>query len=129
CSRSAAAGFPPRPLGSGCRDPAASHGRTWMTTRRWLRPRSRRGLVLAVTAVASLSPIAACAPAPAAPPPASPVPRTAAPRLYAAPVNSLFAAAAHLRRPAPAEAAELRAIARTPAGFWAAGQPGEMQMI
>jgi endoglucanase len=86
-------------------------------------------LVLAVTAVASLSPIAACAPAPAAPPPASPVPRTAAPRLYADPVNSLFAAAAHLAGRDPAEAAELRAIARTPAGFWAAGQPGEMQMI
>jgi len=67
-----------------------------MTTRRWLRPRSRRVLVLAVTAVASLSPIAACAPAPAAPPAASPVPRAAAPRLYADPVNSLFAAAAHL---------------------------------
>jgi len=100
-----------------------------MTTRRWLRPRSRRVLVLAVTAVASLSPIAACAPAPAAPPPASPVPRTAAPRLYADPVNSLFAAAAHLAGRDPAEAAELRAIARTPAGFWAAGQPGEMQMI
>ena len=100
-----------------------------MTTRRWLRPRSRRVLVLAVTAVASLLPIAACAPAPAAPPPARPVPRAAAPRLYADPVNSLFAAAAHLAGRDPAEAAELRAIAKTPAGLWAAGQQGEMQMI
>ena len=100
-----------------------------MTTHRWLRPRSRRVLALAVTAVASLSPVSACASAPAAPPPASPVPRAAAPRLYADPVNSLFAAAAHLAGRDPAEAAELRAIARTPAGFWAAGQQGEMQMI
>ena len=87
-----------------------------MTTRRWLRPRARRVLVLAVTAAASLSPVAACASAPAGSP-ASPVPRAAAPRLYADPVNSLFAAAAHLAGHDPAEAAELRAIARTPAGF------------
>jgi endoglucanase len=101
-----------------------------MTTRRWPRPRARRVLVLAVTAAASLSPVAACASAPAGPPPASPAPRAAAaPRLYADPVNSLFAAAAQLAGHDPAEAAELRAIARTPAGFWAAGQPGEMQMI
>ena len=101
-----------------------------MTTHRWLRPRSRRVLALAVTAVASLSPVSACASAPAAPPPASPVPgAAAAPRLYADPANSLFAAAAHLAGRDPAEAAELRAIARTPAGFWAAGQQGEMQMI
>ena len=101
-----------------------------MTTRRWPRPRARRVLVLAVTAAASLSPIAACASAPAGPPPASPAPRpAAAPRLYADPVNSLFAAAAQLAGHDPAEAAKLRAIARTPAGFWAAGQPGEMQMI
>ena len=64
------------------------------------------------------------------PSPASPAPRpAAAPRLYADPVNSLFAAAAQLAGRDPAEAAKLRAIARTPAGFWAAGQPGEMQMI
>jgi endoglucanase len=101
-----------------------------MTTRRWPRPRARRVLVLAVTAAASLSPVAACASAPAGPPPASPAPRAAAaPALYADPVNSLFAAAAQLASHDPAEAAQLRAIARTPAGFWAAGQPGEMQMI
>jgi endoglucanase len=101
-----------------------------MTTRRWPRPRARRVLVLAVTAAASLSPVAACASAPAGPPPVSPAPRTAAaPRLYADPVNSLFAAAAQLAGQDPAEAAELRAIARTPVGFWAAGQPGEMHMI
>ncbi len=101
-----------------------------MTTRRWPRPRARRVLVLAVTAAASLSPIAACASAPAGPPPASPAARPAAtPRLYADPVNSRVAAAAQLAGHDPAEAAKLRAIARTPAGFWAAGQPGEMQMI
>ena len=100
-----------------------------MATRRWPRRPGRRVLILAVTVAASLSPVAACASAPAAPPPASPVPRAAVPRLYADPANSLFAAAAHLAGQDPAEAAELRAIARTPAGLWAAGQPGEMQMI
>jgi endoglucanase len=100
-----------------------------MPVRRWLRRPGRRVLVLAVTVAASLSPVAACASAPTGPPPASPVPRAAAPRLYADPANSLFAAAAHLAGHDPAEAAELRAIAKTPAGFWAAGQPGEMQMI
>ena len=100
-----------------------------MPARRWLRRPGRRVLVLAVTVAASLSPVAACASAPAGPPPASPVPRAAAPRLYADPANSLFVAAAHLAGHDPAEAAELRAIAKTPAGFWAAGQPGEMQMI
>jgi endoglucanase len=105
-----------------------------MTTRSWLRRRARRVLAAAVTAAASLLPVAACgpaspAPAPTAPVPASPVPRAAATRLYADPANSLFAAAAHLAGRDPAEAAELRAIARTPSSFWAAGQPGEMQMV
>jgi endoglucanase len=101
-----------------------------MATRRCPRPRARRVLVLAVTAAASLSLVAACASTPVGPPAASPVPRAAAaPRLYADPVNSLFATAAQLAGNDPAEAAELRAIARTPAGFWAAGQPDEMQMI
>jgi endoglucanase len=100
-----------------------------MATRRWLRRPGGRVLVLTVTVAASLSAVAACASAPAGPPPASPVPRVAPPRLYADPANSLFAAAAHLAGQDPAEAAELRAIARTPAGLWAAGQPGEMQMI
>src|SRR5205814_7511452 len=88
---------------------------------------ARPVLVLAVTA--PLAPGAPCPSAPAGPPPARRVPRAAAPRLYADPANSLFAAAAHLAGQDPAEAAELRAIARTPAGLWAAGQPGEMQMI
>jgi endoglucanase len=108
-----------------------------MTTRRWLRRRARRVLAAAVTAAASLSPVAACGPtspgppptAPASSVPASPVPRAAAMRLYADPANSLFAAAAHLAGRHPAEAAELRAIARTPSSFWAAGQPGEMQTV
>jgi len=100
-----------------------------MPTRRWLPRRARRTLVLAVAAAASLSPVAACGSAPAGPPPASPVPRPAAPHLYADPGNRLFAAAAHVAGRDPAEAAELTAIARTPAGFWATGQPGEMQMI
>jgi endoglucanase len=103
-----------------------------MTTRRWLRWPGRRVLVLAVTVAASLSPVAACgltSPGPVPTPPTSPVPRAAAMRLYADPANSLFAAAAHLAGHDPAEAAELRAIARTPAGLWAAGQPGEMQTI
>src|SRR5262247_3192544 len=63
---------------------------------------ARRVLAAAVTAAASLSPV---------------------------PANSLFAAAAHLAGRDQAEAAGLRAIARTPSSFWAAGQPGEMRMV
>src|SRR5262249_2101937 len=88
---------------------------------------------------ASLSPVAACgptspgptSPGPPSPPPApaTPGPRPAVPRLSAAPPNPLFAAAPPLPAPAPAEAAGPRAIPRTPSSFWAAGQPGEMQMV
>jgi endoglucanase len=104
-----------------------------MPTHRWLPGRARRAVVLAVTAVAALSPVAACSSVlgghPASPPPASPVPRPTPPPLYADPANPLFAAAAHVAGRDPAEAAELRVIARTPVGFWATGQPDEMQMI
>ena len=56
--------------------------------------------------------------------------RAAATRLYTRPGNPLFAAAALLKDNGKrAEAAELTAIARTPSGIWAAGQPGEMQEI
>lgn len=51
-------------------------------------------------------------------------------RLYAAPGNPLFAAAAQLRASGhPGEAAELTTIAATPAAFWAAGQPGDIQAV
>src|SRR5690242_13398783 len=104
-----------------------------MPTHSWLPGRARRAVVLAVTAVAALSPVAACSSVlgghPASPPPASPVPRPTPPPLYADPANPLFAAAAHVAGRDPAEAAELRVIARTPVGFWATGQPDEMQMI
>jgi endoglucanase len=54
----------------------------------------------------------------------------AATRLYAYPGSPLFAAAAQLRVTGhQAEAAELKAIAETPSGIWAAGQPGEMQEV
>src|SRR5215475_5980989 len=111
-----------------------AYGRKRMTTRRWPRRRARRVLAAAVTAVASLSPVAACGPASPSPPPTAsapprPVPRAAVMRLYADPANSLFAAAAQLAGRDPAEAAGLRAIARTPSSFWAAGQPGEMQTV
>jgi endoglucanase len=51
-------------------------------------------------------------------------------RLYSYPGNLLFAAAALLRDNGhKAEAAELEAVAETPSGIWAAGQPGEMQEV
>jgi len=54
----------------------------------------------------------------------------AANRLYADPRNPLWAAAAQLGVTGhKAEAAELKAIAGTPSGIWAAGQPGEMQEV
>lgn len=56
--------------------------------------------------------------------------QAAATRLYAFPSNPLSGAAALLKDNGhPGEAAELRAIASTPSGIWAAGQPGEMQQI
>jgi endoglucanase len=54
----------------------------------------------------------------------------AATRLYTDPGNPLFAAAAQLRDNGhKAEAAQLKAIAETPSGIWAAGQAGEMQKV
>jgi endoglucanase len=51
-------------------------------------------------------------------------------RLYVQPGNPLLAAAKLLAANGhPAEAAELTAIADTPAGIWAVGRPGEMRMI
>lgn len=51
-------------------------------------------------------------------------------RLYAAPGNPLFAAAAQLRASGHrAEAAELTTVAETPAAFWAAGQPSDIQAV
>jgi len=105
-----------------------------MPMHRWPRRRARRTVILAAAAAAALSAVAACGSVlagspPTGPPPVSPLPRPAAPPLYADPANPLFAAAAHVAARNPAEAAELKVIARTPSGFWAAGQPGEMQMI
>jgi endoglucanase len=55
---------------------------------------------------------------------------TVIPRLYAYPGNPLFAAAAQFKAQGrQAEAADLQALAQTPSGIWAAGQPGEMQII
>jgi endoglucanase len=51
-------------------------------------------------------------------------------RLYTYPGNPLFAVAAQLKAHGQgAEAADLDAIAETPSGLWATGQPGEMQTI
>jgi endoglucanase len=51
-------------------------------------------------------------------------------RLYAYPGNPLFAAAALLKDNGHRqEAADLTVVAKTPAGIWAAGQPGEMQQV
>jgi endoglucanase len=56
--------------------------------------------------------------------------KPAATKLYAYPGNPLFAAAAQLKDNGhQAEAVELTAVAETPSGIWAAGQPGEMQGI
>jgi endoglucanase len=51
-------------------------------------------------------------------------------RLYADPGNPLLAAATLLTANGHGpQAAELRALAETPSGFWATGQPGEMQEV
>ena len=51
-------------------------------------------------------------------------------RLYTDPGNPLLAAAAQLRATGhPAQAAELRTVAQTPAAIWAAGQPGDIQAV
>jgi endoglucanase len=74
---------------------------------------------VAVAAAGSVAVVTACAAS-----------HAAATRLYASPANPLFAAAAHLGSDGhQAEAAELKAIAETSSGIWAAGQPGEMQEV
>ena len=63
---------------------------------------------------------------------APPIPAARAPasRLYADPDPRLSATAALLdRRGQHEQSAALRAIARTPAAVWAAGQPGEMRQV
>jgi endoglucanase len=97
-----------------------------------MRPRSglrhhRRGsaaLAVAATAAALLA-VAACGPAAshvAAKPPAV--------RLYVDPGNSLFAGARQLRAEhQSAEAAELLALAQTPAALWATGQANDMRQV
>ncbi len=51
-------------------------------------------------------------------------------QLYTDPGSPLLAAAAQLRATGhPAQAAELRTVAETPAGLWAAGQPGDIQAV
>lgn len=89
-----------------------------MLDRRPLRWRGWRAPASAVIAAVSLLP-AACASS-----------HPAAARLYALPGNPLLAAASLLQgNGQPAEAAELRAIARTPGGIWATGQSGEMAEV
>jgi endoglucanase len=64
--------------------------------------------------------------------PARPAPVTLFPydRLYALPDAGLYGSVARLRANGQsAEAAALMTIARTPAGIWAAGQPGEMSEV
>ena len=93
-------------------------------------PRGGPRAVVPPWGAASLAPIAACgrcwASGRAAPAARFPGPRAAAVRRSA---NPLFAAAAQLRATHPAEAAELQMVAETPAGIWAAGQPGDIQVV
>lgn len=87
--------------------------------RSWARRPAWRTFGVAMVAAGSLAAATACSAS-----------NAAATRLYAYPGNPLFAAAAHLRDSGhKAEAAELKAIAGTPSGIWAAGQPGEMQEV
>ena len=63
-------------------------------------------------------------------PPPIPAARAPASRLYADADSRLSATAALLEKHGhQAQSAALRAIARTPAAVWAAGQPGEMQWV
>ena len=79
-------------------------------------------LALAAAAMVPLLAAAACdSPSSAA---------TADTRLYTYPGNPLLAAADLLKvNGHQADASALTVIARTPAGIWAAGQPGEMQQV
>jgi endoglucanase len=75
---------------------------------------------LAMAAAASLFSVAACG--------SNSSPTVS--RLYAYPDNPLFAAAAQLKTQGQqAGAADLKVIAETPSGIWAAGQAGEMQTV
>jgi endoglucanase len=79
-------------------------------------------LALAAAAMVPLLAAAACDSPPSA--------ATADTRLYTYPGNPLLAAADLLKvNGHQADAAALTVIARTPAGIWAAGQPGEMQQV
>ena len=91
-----------------------------MSTTPSLRRRSWRLAALTVAATASLFSAVACGSDSS----------SAVNRLYAYPGNPLFAAATLLKAHGQqAEAADLEAIAETPSGVWAAGQPGEMQKV
>jgi endoglucanase len=80
---------------------------------------------LAASAAALLIAACGCTPGHVASPSASPVIR-----LYVNPANPLFAGVRQLKAEhRPAEAAELQALAETPAAFWAAGQSNEMQQV
>ena len=82
------------------------------------RPRGWRALALILGAAASVSSVAACAPAPSA----------ATPRLYTYSGNPLFAEALSTSTGNRAETDELKAIIGTPSGTWIAGQPGDIAM-
>jgi len=99
--------------------PRAPGERSADKKRAWPRRPAWRAFGVAIAAAGSLAAVTACS--------ASSAPAT---RLYAYPRNPLFTAAAHLEDDGHnAEAAELRAVAETPSGIWAAGQPGEMQEV
>jgi endoglucanase len=83
------------------------------------RRRIWRTFALTMAGAAPLLAAAACGGA-AKPPPA---------RLYAYTNNPLFSGIALMGNGDRAQRAELRAIAETPSGIWAAGQPGEMREV
>jgi endoglucanase len=92
-------------------------------------PRRRRPRAwprLAAAGIAFLA-VACGAGSPARPAPVALFPYD---RLYTLPDGGLYGSVAQLRTSGQAaEAAELTAIARTPAGIWAVGRPGEMTAI
>lgn len=92
---------------------------------------SRHLAALAAAGTAALFLTAACGGSPAAKArPAVTTSRAPASRLYASPDTRLYATAAQLRDSGRnPQAAALMAMARTPAGIWAAGQPGEMAEV
>jgi endoglucanase len=63
-------------------------------------------------------------------PPGDPGSPPGSPGLYTDPGNPLFSAAAQLKAEGQqAEAAAVQAVAGTPSGIWAAGQPGDIQHV